>query len=75
MPYYIVQPWGRDRYRQAGVTSIHDTVADAYAKLDAIAAKLERDGAPPDYLELYVVDVDRQPVPATYGAASRTPEA
>ena len=26
MPYYLVQPWGRDRYRQASVTSIHDTV-------------------------------------------------
>jgi len=57
--YYIVQPWGRDRYRQAGVTSVHDTVADAYAKLDAIAAKLQRDGAPPDYMELYVVGADR----------------
>ena len=38
------------------------TPADAYAKLDAIAAKLERDGASPDYLELYVVDADRPPV-------------
>ena len=25
MPYYLVQPWGRDRYRQATVTSSHDT--------------------------------------------------
>ena len=63
MPYYLVQPWGRDRYRQATVTSIHDTVDDAYAKLDAIAEQLERDGAPSDYLELFVVDAERQPVP------------
>ncbi len=37
MPYYLVQPWGRDRFRQATVKSIHDTVDDAYARLDAIA--------------------------------------
>ena len=34
MPFYVVQPWGRDRYRQATVQSIHDTVEDAYAQLD-----------------------------------------
>ena len=62
MPYLIVQPWGRDRYRQATATSIHDAVEDAYARLDAIAEKLQHDGAPPDYLELYVVDAERQPV-------------
>ena len=62
MPFYVVQPWGRDRHRQATVASIHDTIDDAYARLDAIAAKLQRDGAPPDYLELYVVDEHRQPV-------------
>ena len=62
MPYNLVQPWGRDRYRQASVTSVHDTVDDAYAQLDTIAEQLERDGTPPDYLELYVVDAERQPV-------------
>ena len=62
MSFYLVQPWGRDRYQQATVTSTHDTVEDAYARLDAIAEKLQRDGAPPDYLELYVVDEQRQPV-------------
>ncbi len=62
MPFYLVQPWGRDRYRQATVQSIHDTVDDAYARLDAIAEKLQRDGVPPDTLELYVVDAERQPV-------------
>lgn len=62
MPFHLVQPWGRDRYRQATVQSIHDTVDDAYAWLDAIAEKLQRDGAPSDYLELYVVDEQRQPV-------------
>ena len=62
MPFYLVQPWGRARYRQATVQGIHATVDDAYARLDAFAEKLQRDGAPPDYLELYVVDEQRQPV-------------
>ena len=44
MPFYLVQPWGRDRYRQATVQSIHDTVDDA--RLDAITEKLQRDGGP-----------------------------
>ena len=55
MPFYLVQPWGHDRYRQATVQSIQHTIDDAYARLDAIAEKLLRDGAPADYLELPVV--------------------
>jgi hypothetical protein len=62
MPYYLVQPWGRDKYRQATVKSIHETIDDAYDRLDWIAEKLERNGAPEGYLEIYVVDEDRQPV-------------
>ena len=62
MPYYLVQPWGRDRYRQATVVGIHETVTDAYDALDAIAEKLHRDSAPDGYLEIYVVDEERQPV-------------
>ena len=27
MPFYVVQPWDRDRYQQATVTSVHDTTA------------------------------------------------
>ena len=73
MTFYLVQPWGRDRYRQATVQSIHDTVEDAYARLDAIAEKLQRDGAPPDYLELYVVDEQRQPVVCQACAVTLTP--
>ncbi len=47
MPFYTSsQPWGRAT----------NTVDDSYARLDPIAEKLQRDGAPPDYLELYVVD-------------------
>ncbi len=74
MPFYLVQPWGRDRYRQATVQSIHDTVGDAYARLDATAEKLQRDGAPPDYLELYVVDdpdAGRVPARSRHGKRDR----
>ena len=62
---------GRDRYRQASVTSTHDTAEGAYARLDAIATKLQRDGAPVDTLELYVVDTDRQPVARPGGRIAR----
>ena len=67
MPFYLVQPWGHDRYRQATVQNIQHTIDDAYARLDAIAEKLLRDGAPADYLELPVVIA---PLHST-GAASR----
>mgnify|MGYP006928200637 CR=1 FL=1 len=53
---------GPDRYRQATVVSTHQTVASAFAALDAIAEKLKRDGAPDGYLEIHVVDDDRQTV-------------
>ena len=41
---------------------IHETVTDAYDRLDEIAEKLQRDGVPDSYLEIYVVDEERQPV-------------
>ena len=53
MPSYPVQPGGRDRCRPATIQSVHVAGDDASAQLDAIAEKLQRDGAPPDYLELY----------------------
>ena len=61
MPFYLVQPWGRDRYRQPP-SRASTTPSTTPAWLDAIAETLQRDGAPPDYLELYVVDAQRQPV-------------
>ncbi len=46
MPYSLVQPCGRDRYPQATVMGIHETVMDAYDALDAIAETLQRNSAP-----------------------------
>ena len=63
MPFHLVQPWGRDTYRQATVMSIHATIEKAYARLDAIAEKLAQDELPKDTLELHVVDEKREPVP------------
>ena len=63
MIYHLVQPWGRDRYRQAGPISNHPTAEEAYDELDRIAARLAEDDLPEDTLELYVVDEHREPVP------------
>ena len=63
MIYHLVQPWGRDKYRQAGPISSHPTVEAAYAEIDRIAAMLARDDLPADTLEFYVVDEHREPVP------------
>lgn len=62
--YFIVQPYGSGakRTRQATVVAVHPTVEAAYAALDAIAEKLNRKDLPGDYLELLVVDEDRQHV-------------
>ena len=59
MPYYLVQPWGRDRYRQATVMGIHKTVRDAYDALDEIAETRQRPDVPDDWLKIHVVDEER----------------
>ena len=62
MPFLLVQPWGKDRNREATVVEIHETVTDAYAALDKIAERLQRNGLPGDELEMHIVDDQRQPV-------------
>jgi len=54
--FRVVQPYGRDRGREATLISEHATLAEAFAAIDRIAEKLERKGTRPDYLELIVVD-------------------
>ena len=60
--YYLVRSWGRDRYQQATATSVHDTIDDAYARLDAVAETLQRHGGSPDRLDLHVEDAEHRPV-------------
>ena len=40
MPYYLVEPWGRDKYRQASLLSTAGTVQEVYAELDRMVARL-----------------------------------
>ena len=62
MPFHLVEPWGRDTYRQATVISTHQTLEAAYAGLNQIADKLDRDGAPEDYLQVHVVNEAKEPM-------------
>ena len=62
------QPWGRDKYREATVVSVHETLSDAYAELDRLADTLERRAVPEGDLKIYVVDEQRRPVPRPWGA-------
>ena len=53
--FCLVQPYGRDRYREATVVEIHPTVEAAYAALDRIAETLRRNSTA-EGIEIYVVD-------------------
>lgn len=61
--FYLVQPYGRDRTREATIVSGHETVEAAYAELDRLAARLHGHGLAGDVVELTVVDEERQPIP------------
>jgi hypothetical protein len=58
--FWIVQPWGRDKARQAARISEHDTVAEAFAEIDRMAAQMIRTGGRSDAVELLVVDAEGQ---------------
>lgn len=54
--FRIVQPWGRDKARQATTISEHQTAAEAFAEIDRLSAEMVRTGATSDAVELVVVD-------------------
>jgi hypothetical protein len=54
--YRVVQPYGKDKAREATVVSEHATAADAFAEIDHVSAQMVRTGAPSDYVELIVID-------------------
>jgi hypothetical protein len=58
--FYIVQPYGPDRGRQATIVSTHESIEAAYAELDRIAARQNGHGLAGDVVELIVVDDDRR---------------
>ena len=56
MAYRIVQPYGRDKAREATIISEHSTATEAFAEIDRLPAQMIRTGAPGDAIELLVVD-------------------
>jgi hypothetical protein len=54
--YRVVQPWGRDKARQATVVSQHHTSKAAFSAIDRVAALAARNGTDAGHLELLVVD-------------------
>jgi hypothetical protein len=61
--YRVVQPWGRDKGRDATVVSKHPTAAEAFAELDRRMWVMARNGAPPRAVELLVADSSGRIVP------------
>lgn len=59
----MVQPWGADPGRQGTVISEHATAEEAFGAIDALAAQMNRTGAPSDAVQLLVVDWDGRVVP------------
>ena len=51
-----MQPWGKDRARQAIVISVHNSAAEAFAESDRLADRMVCTGDRPDAVELIVVD-------------------
>ena len=54
--YQVVQPWGRDKGREATVVSRHPTPEEAFAEIDRRRWVMTRNGAPPRAVELVVAD-------------------
>jgi hypothetical protein len=59
-PFRVVQPWRRDKARQASVISEHASVGQAFADIDRMAAQMVRTGDRSDAVELLVVDTEDQ---------------
>jgi hypothetical protein len=57
-PYRVVQPYGRDKAREATVISEHQIAADAFAEIDRLSTQMVRTGAS-DAVELIVVVIRR----------------
>ena len=63
MKFFVVQPYGRDKGRDAAVIYEARTAAEAFAEIDRLAEQMSRTGAPSDAIELLVVDEARRIVP------------
>lgn len=61
-PYHLVQPWGKDRGREATVLGTYGSCKEAFAALDAMRERMRQVGSSPDCIELVVVDFERHVV-------------
>lgn len=61
MMYYVVQPWGPDKYRDAKILTRHQRPEDAYEEMDLLVELMQ--SSPAGFQTYYVVDEQRQPVP------------
>jgi hypothetical protein len=59
----VVQPYGKDRTREATEISSWETISEAYEDIDRYAAQVKTSHQPGDHLELLVVDDDGREVP------------
>lgn len=62
MKFFVVQPYGRDKGREATIVYTADTAVEAFAEIDRLAEQMKRSGANPDSVELLVVDEERRVV-------------
>jgi hypothetical protein len=60
MKYFVVQPYGRDKGRDSTIVYEAQSLADAFAEIDRLAARMRRTGARPETVELLVVDEQRR---------------
>ena len=60
LAFRVVQPYGRDKARQATIISERGTVPEAFAEIDRLRTQMARMGAPANKTELIVVDAADQ---------------
>jgi hypothetical protein len=51
--FRVVQPYGRDKARDATVISEHPTAGDAFAEIDRLSAQMVRTGASSDAVDCW----------------------
>jgi hypothetical protein len=56
MAYRVLQPYGKDRGREATEISTWSTIADAFAEVDRYAERMRSKGLPADCVALLVID-------------------
>jgi hypothetical protein len=54
--FFVVQPYGRDKGREATVVYEAWSPEEAFAEIDRLAEEMKRTGAPSDAIELLVAD-------------------